>query len=130
MDNDLLSLPRAGFWVRFGAAFIDGFLISVIGALTHLGFFGAGTWALYQIGMWAWKGTTIGGIVFGIQGVRTDGRPMDFATALVRHLSSYLSSAVLCLGFFWMLWDAEKQTWHDKIAGTLVVKVPKNQPLI
>jgi len=28
----------------------------------------------------------------------------------------------LFLGFFWIIWDKKKQGWHDKIAGTLVVK--------
>ena len=27
----------------------------------------------------------------------------------------------LFLGYFWMLWDREKQTWHDKMAGSVVV---------
>ena len=25
------------------------------------------------------------------------------------------------LGYFWMLWDREKQTWHDKFANDVVV---------
>jgi uncharacterized RDD family membrane protein YckC len=31
-----------------------------------------------------------------------------------------ISAIVLCLGYLWMLWDGEQQTWHDKIAGTHV----------
>jgi uncharacterized RDD family membrane protein YckC len=48
----------------------------------------------------------------------------------VRALSCFLSLAPVGLGFFWMLFDPNRQTWHDKIAGTIVVRVPKNQPLV
>jgi uncharacterized RDD family membrane protein YckC len=30
---------------------------------------------------------------------------------------------VLYLGYFWMLWDREAQTWHDKLASTVVVPI-------
>jgi len=30
---------------------------------------------------------------------------------------------VIFLGFFWMLWDKEKQCWHDKLASDVVVPV-------
>ena len=39
-----------------------------------------------------------------------------------RHLARIVSGFVCYLGYFWMLWDKRKQTWHDKIAGTVVVK--------
>ncbi|MDE2038977.1 MAG: RDD family protein [Elusimicrobia bacterium] len=125
-----IALPRAGFWLRLGAQLIDAFAFIVIGGVTHLLFLGLGGWALYQVGLWTWKGTTFGGMVVGIKGVRLDGRPMDLSVALIRHLASYLSALPLLLGFFWAGWDADKQTWHDKIAGTLVVRAPRGQPLI
>ena len=87
-------------------------------------------WLVYHIAFWAWKGTTIGGIVVGIKIVRADGRPIDFAVALVRALGSIFSAMALFLGFFWAGWDRDKQSWHDKIAGTIVVKAPKDVALI
>jgi len=36
---------------------------------------------------------------------------------------------VLGLGFFWAGWSREKQSWHDKIADTIIVKLPKNAPV-
>jgi uncharacterized RDD family membrane protein YckC len=47
----------------------------------------------------------------------------------VRALSAIFSFAALGLGCFWILRDPESQAWHDKIAGTYVVKVPRNWPL-
>ena len=61
--------------------------------------------------------------------VRVDGAPLRFIDALVRGLSSIFSLAVLGLGALWILKDPERQAWHDKIAGTYVVKVPRNWPL-
>ena len=66
----------------------------------------------------------------GIKIIRVDGQPINFAVALVRSLSSFFSAVVLFLGFFWAGWDKDKQAWHDKIAGTIVVKLPKGLSLI
>ena len=43
--------------------------------------------------------------------------------AAVRWIARFLSAIPLGLGYFWMLWDTEKQTWHDKLAGSVVVPV-------
>jgi uncharacterized RDD family membrane protein YckC len=83
----------------------------------------------YHIGFWTWKGTTVGGIICQLRVVRVDGSPLRFVDALVRGLSSLFSLAVLGLGCLWILKDPERQSWHDKIAGTYVVKVPRNWPL-
>jgi uncharacterized RDD family membrane protein YckC len=86
--------------------------------------------ATYGAVMWKLKGTTIGGVVFGLQVVRVDGRPIDWATATVRALSCFLSLVVAGLGFIWILFDEGNQAWHDKIAGTAVVRVPKGVSLL
>ena len=49
------------------------------------------------------------------------GQPLSVGTAFVRSLMKLISGAVLLIGYLWMLWDPEKQTWHDKVAGTYVV---------
>ena len=41
---------------------------------------------------------------------------------ILRYLGYFLSSFVFCLGFIWIAFDKKKQGWHDKIAGTVVVK--------
>ena len=60
---------------------------------------------------------------------RLDGSPLRFVDALVRGIASLFSVAVVGLGFFWILKDEERQAWHDLIAGTYVVSVPRNWPL-
>ena len=43
----------------------------------------------------------------------------------MRALGCFLSLAVVGLGFIWIAFDGAHQAWHDKIAGTVVVRVPK-----
>jgi uncharacterized RDD family membrane protein YckC len=57
--------------------------------------------------------------------VRLDGKRLEFPESLVRGLTGIFSLVVAGLGFLWMLWDVEGQTWHDRVAGTTVVKVPR-----
>jgi uncharacterized RDD family membrane protein YckC len=128
---EFTTMPRAGFWVRMGALFIDALLIGVLvewmeptGRLMLVALAGYG--AL----MWKLKGTTVGGIIFNLRVVRTDARDIEWETAIVRALSCFLSLVPAGLGFFWMLFDSNRQTWHDKIAGTIVVRVPKNQTFV
>ncbi|HEU4626862.1 MAG TPA: RDD family protein [Steroidobacteraceae bacterium] len=126
-----LTYPRAGFGVRMAALFIDLILVAVLLNIIDSKF-QAELIALAAYGavMWKLKGTTIGGIVFGLQVVRLDGRPIDWATATVRALSCFLSLIVAGLGFIWIAFDEGNQAWHDKIAGTAVVRVPKGVSLL
>ena len=129
----LLALPRAGFWIRMGALFIDLVLVSV--ALDLLGSWHGDSgrltvvvMALYGGLMWKLKGTTVGGIVCDLHVIREDGRDFDWSTAIVRALGCLLSTAVLGLGFIWIGVDRNRQAWHDKLAGTIVVRRPRGTP--
>ena len=133
------TLPRAGFWRRIGAVFLDLVMLSVIMGMADRLFRGIDfhpghafpLWfALYHVIMWATKATTIGGIICGLKLVRLDDRPVDWGVAIVRGLSAFLSLFVAGLGFIWVAFDDEKQSWHDKIAGTTIVRVPKGTPLL
>ena len=125
------ALPRAGFWIRIGALVIDALLIgAVLGFLQHSGRLEVIALAAYGAVMWKLKGTTIGGIVCGLCVVRLDDRPIDWPTAIVRALGCFLSLAVVGLGFIWIAFDDERQGWHDKIAGTVVVRAPPGVSLL
>jgi uncharacterized RDD family membrane protein YckC len=132
----LTTLPRPGFWPRIGALFIDALIVGVLvrvlldwpyGSEHRLFLLGL---AVYGAVMWKFRGTTIGGIVFDLQVVRLDSRPLDWPTVCVRALGCILSLCALGLGFFWIGIDPGKQAWHDKLAGTIVVRVPKGTPLV
>jgi uncharacterized RDD family membrane protein YckC len=120
------ALPRAGFWIRMAALVIDALLVGILlGAVHHHGDFFLVVLAIYGAIMWKLRGSTVGGIVFDLQVVRLDERPIGWETAIVRALGCFLSLVVVGLGFFWIAFDHGKQAWHDKIAGTVVVRVPK-----
>ena len=80
----------------------------------------------YFVTFWAWKGTTLGGIVCNLRVVRENGKPLAGADAVVRGLACVFSFVPLGLGFFWILRDPLQQAWHDKIAGTIVLKEPSS----
>jgi uncharacterized RDD family membrane protein YckC len=128
------TLPRAGFWIRMGALCIDGFLCVVVLKLITFGHFNFGgallILAAYGAVMWKHRGTTVGGSICHLKVVRLDDRPLDWTAAIVRALGCFLSLVVVGLGFIWVAFDQEKQSWHDKIAGTVVVEVPKSVALI
>jgi uncharacterized RDD family membrane protein YckC len=125
------TLPRAGFWIRMGALLLDLLMVGILmSMLHHSSNLQLVVLAIYGALMWKLRGTTVGGLVFHLQVIRVDGRPIDWETAIVRALACFLSMAVAGLGFFWIAFDSGKQGWHDKIAGTAVVRVPRPMPLV
>lgn len=129
VPTDLAVYPRASFLDRVAAFAVDAVLVAIAVNLLdlsrHDGWFPL-LLVAYHIAFWAWRGTTLGGIIVGLRVVRVQGTDLRFPDALVRGLSGIFSIAALGIGCFWMLQDPEKQMWHDKIAGTLVVKVPRH----
>ena len=104
-------MKKAGFYRRWFAIWIDGIL--------SLGIF----WIVYEtILLSQWGGCTVGKKIMGIKVVTTTGKQLDWTTAFVRSISKILSGTFFALGYLWMLWDVNSQTWHDKIADTLVVE--------
>jgi uncharacterized RDD family membrane protein YckC len=124
------TLPRAGFWLRMAASALDAVLIGILAKITHTGAIILLLYAVYCVALWALKGTTIGGIICGLKVVRLDERKLDWTVAIVRGLGGFLSLFVAGLGFLWVAFDKERQSWHDKIAGTVVVIVPKGTSLV
>ena len=126
------SGPRAGFWQRFGALILDSLVLFVPSIIIVLAL-GSGAAAnlittLIGLGYYVYfeggpTGQTIGKKALGIRvfDFRGGGGPIGYGRALVRTLVKYISGAVFLLGYLWMLWDKEKQCWHDKAAGSVVV---------
>jgi uncharacterized RDD family membrane protein YckC len=134
----------AGFWRRFAGSVIDSILLGVISLVIQFPFIdwdfedngfaanvGGGPlgWVLTVAG-WAvvaWflsaKGQTPGMMAFGLRCQRKDtGANLSFWPAFGRSAMSIISGCVCLLGYFWMLWDDDKQTWHDKVVDSVVVR--------
>ena len=136
------DLEYAGFWVRVGASLIDTILMMVIVVPVLSMIYGKGYWASEAVFLGAWdllfnyifpaivvivfwivKSATPGKILLDISIVdaETGGKPSN-GQLIGRYFAYYVSVLPLMLGFIWVGFDKRKQGWHDKLAGTLVVK--------
>ena len=79
------------------------------------------TFGVYSIAAWLLVGKTVGKALMGLRVLGQDGRRLTFSQALIRALSYYVSGLALFIGFLWVLVDDRRQTWHDKLARTIVV---------
>jgi len=79
--------------------------------------------AVLIVGFWIWKSATPGKMVISakIVDAKTLGEPST-GQLIVRYIGYFISAFVFFLGFLWVAIDKRKQGWHDKIAGTLVIK--------
>lgn len=132
----------AGFWIRTLASLVDSVLVVVLvfPLLTMIygktywenDAFVAGTWdallnyvfpAIAVVVFWIYKSATPGKMLFGIYIVdaKTGGKPTT-GQLIGRYAAYYVSMLGIFLGFLWVAFDARKQGWHDKLAGTVVVK--------
>ena len=82
-----------------------------------------GVWII-QMRHLATRGQTWGRKIVGIKVVTADsGLPIGYGKAFGRSIFANLISGWFCgLGYLWMLWDKDKQTWHDKVVGSVVVR--------
>jgi uncharacterized RDD family membrane protein YckC len=124
----------AGFWTRFAAAFIDGMIFGIplnilivaapdaAVAIQLIGL-AAGV-AYYAVLEGGETGQTIGKKALSIRVVDQDTwQPgIGAGRGVGRYFARWLSAIPLGLGYFWMLWDKDKQTFHDKLARTRIVK--------
>jgi uncharacterized RDD family membrane protein YckC len=124
------SGPRASFGLRLVAAIIDGVLLGIIGAiLTAIvgQVLGSALNLLLGLGYYSYlegspSGQTVGKRAMSIRVIDfAGGGPIGPGRALIRYIGRIVSAIPCGLGYWWMLWDPEKQTWHDKFATTVVV---------
>ena len=73
------------------------------------------------------KGRTPGKMLLGLQVLSTEGTPIGFGIAFLRSVGYLVSSLLFTIpiGFIWAAFDRRKQGWHDKIAGTVVIILPR-----
>ena len=123
------SGPRASFGLRLVAAIIDGVILFVVGIVLSIigGSGGQGLGTLLSLAYFTYlegsaSGQTIGKRAMNIRVVDfNSGTTIGYGRAAIRWIFRLVSGFVCLLGYLWMLWDKEKQTWHDKVAGSVVV---------
>jgi len=123
----------ADFGTRFVALLIDAVIIGVPTLILRM-VLPAGLGALvsfavgigYYVYFWTSTGQTVGKMAMGLKVVSAEtGQLLDMGGAALRYVGYIVSSIPLGLGFFWVLWDPNREGWHDKIAKTRVIKVAK-----
>ncbi|MYC66743.1 MAG: hypothetical protein F4X12_10470 [Acidobacteriia bacterium] len=118
-----VDLPLASFSARIGAVALDFIPFVIIGQALDAGMLlMLLMFLVYNTAMWAWRGTTVGGMICRVRLVRTDGRALAPQDGVVRGVASVISIAFLGLGWIWAAWDEKRQSWHDRAAGTYVVR--------
>jgi len=133
-----------GFWSRFAASIIDTILMMIIVAPLVTWIYGADYWvdpekgfiagpadfllnwllpAVAVILFWVYRQATPGKMAIGakIVDAKTLGQPST-GQLIGRYLGYYVSIIPLFLGLIWVGIDAKKQGFHDKLAGTVVVR--------
>jgi len=121
---------RAGWWPRLGALLIDGLLVSLVAGLLAAalhGNLGGGLALLVSAGYFTILeggpgGAGAGKRALGLRVVdKRTGAPIGYPRAFVRWLTRLISAMAFFIGYLWMLGDSERQCWHDKFAGDVVV---------
>lgn len=131
-----------GFWARVWASFLDSLLYVLVVYPVLIMVYGFSylateefldgpidilvTWVLpgvLVIAFWFYKSATPGKMAISakIVDARTLGTPSD-AQFIGRYFAYLVSFLPLCLGFLWVAFDRRKQGWHDKLAGTVVIR--------
>ncbi|HEX6492453.1 MAG TPA: RDD family protein [Candidatus Dormibacteraeota bacterium] len=77
----------------------------------------------YLVGFWGARSQTPGMMALNLRIVRAQtGQPLDFGVAVLRYVGYVISSIPFGIGLVWAAFDPRKQGWHDKIAGTVVIR--------
>lgn len=130
------EVKYAGFWARTGATIIDTLWMAV--ALGLLLFMTVGNAQepsmaavliqtvipfIVVMAFWSLKQATPGKMLFGMRIVDAETlEKVPTIRLVVRYIAYIISSIPLGLGFIWVGFDKRKQGWHDKIAGTVIVR--------
>lgn len=139
----------AGFWIRVAAALIDTVFLIILCAIPLTLIYGASYWteqimvrgfwdiviqyvlpAIVTVWFWVKFMGTPGKMVLRLRVVdaRT-GQAISTSQGVRRYLGYYLSILPLMLGIIWVGIDKRKQGFHDKFAGTVVVRQIGKEPV-
>ena len=140
------DVEYAGFWIRLGAVLIDLMVMGVVLYIPSTVIYGSEYWVGDQFfyGFWdlifSYVLPLVGTIWFWLRFSGTPGKmalklkivdagtgnKLTFGQAIGRYFAYILSAIPFFLGYIWVGFDKRKQSWHDKLAGTVVIRNIKN----
>ncbi|MEQ8673257.1 MAG: RDD family protein [Aggregatilineales bacterium] len=134
-NDHTFTVPRyelAGIGTRLIALMIDTFIVgAIIGVIGVRG----SEWALGNLIVhlgYHWffltqmHGQTPGKMLMGIRVVKTNGNALNTTDVVLRYFGYLINSAVFNIGWLWAAFDSRSQGWHDKLAGTFVIKATRD----
>ena len=139
------SMNYAGFWLRFGAWFIDYIIMAVASAIIYLPMTFMGVFsvdnpavfvtfqiistvlnfiipAAYEIWFIGKYAATPGKMACKIKVVTSDGGKVNYGRSVGRHFAKYISGIILGIGYIMAGFDDQKRALHDRICDTRVIK--------
>lgn len=136
------EMSYAGFWIRVLASLIDTVLVlmvtaPILWAIYGPAYFDSDEWfagpadvliswvlpAIAVILFWIYRQATPGKMVLRCRIVDAGtGGPPSRRQCIGRYLGYFVSTIPLGLGLLWVAVDDRKQGWHDKLAGTVVIR--------
>lgn len=138
-DADRVPPRYVGFWARAFASLVDSIVVlfALVPAGIALELMGIGIGqddpgaqlivhlllAAIVLAFWLTRLATPGKMI--INAVIVDAKTLAKPSTrqfVIRYLCYFVAAFPLCLGFLWAAFDARKQGWHDKIAGTVVIR--------
>lgn len=142
------DLEYVGFWPRVGAALIDTLLLGMISWPLLTAIYGRSYWssdafikgpadfllswvfpAVAVIAFWMAKQATPGKMAISARIVDAEtGNAPSTGQLIGRYLGYFAAMLPLFVGIIWVAFDRRKQGWHDKLAGTVVVRKRGPEP--
>lgn len=78
--------------------------------------------AIYNVVLMVlFNGQTLGKMLLKLRVIKKRGGRITILDAILRNVVGYTISQIFLVGYLWAVFDREKQAWHDKMAGTVVV---------
>lgn len=139
----------AGFWIRVGATLIDCIVMFIVIGIPLTFIYGSEYWIDEQLlkGFWdlvlGYILPVVATILFWRHYLGTPGKMatnlrvvdaktgyrLSLSQAIARYFGYIISILPLGLGFIWIGLDKKKQGWHDKLAGTVVIRNNRKEPV-
>jgi uncharacterized RDD family membrane protein YckC len=142
MQNN--DFEYVGFWPRVGASIIDTFILIAVFTPPVVAIYGWGyftdenkplisgvadflfSWVLPAVAVilfWLYKQATPGKMAVSARVVDAKtGNTITVGQSIGRYLAYFIAGLPLGLGIIWVAFDSRKQGWHDKLAGTVVIR--------
>jgi len=142
-----LAWHYGGFWIRFGARFIDGIILATAQSCLAWMFFGRfgaqflpsvtrsmsighrlgfqflayAIAMVYEAAFLHYRGATLGKMALGLKVVRSNGDSLGWGVSSGRYLMHIVSGLILLIGYIMIAFDSEKRALHDRVCDTRVI---------